>query len=194
MTTTALRRRLRFAALTLTLAGGIVFAHPAAAAPPAPVPALDVQRYLGTWIQLAAIPQPFSLACARDTRAEYSAAPDGLVVRNSCTTWLGTRDERYGTARIVDAETDAQLAVAFGREPDRTPNYVVTALDPEYQWALVVNPERTAAFVLSRTPAPDETRWAAVRAAVEAAGIDPCLVVTSPVTGGSDRIVPLCAR
>ncbi|MBL1079014.1 lipocalin family protein [Nocardia sp. 2] len=164
------------------------------AASPAPVAALEVSRYTGTWLQLAAIPQPFSLACALDTRAEYGTAPGGLTVRNSCTTRFGTRDERVGFARVTDPSTNAQLAVTFRAEADPATNYVVTALDPEYRWALVVNPGRTAGFVLSREPVLEADQWAAVRAGISTAGMDACLFLTSPITGGRDGIEPLCAR
>lgn len=36
-----------------------------------PVANLDAARYVGEWNQVAAIPQPFNLACAKDTRASY---------------------------------------------------------------------------------------------------------------------------
>ncbi|UGT44892.1 lipocalin family protein [Nocardia yamanashiensis] len=178
------------AAAALSFAAG----GTATAAPPAPVPNLDTQRYLGTWLQLAAIPQPFNLLCARDTRAVYEPAPTGLTVRNSCTTWLGARDELTGTARVNDPETNAQLGVSFRGETAPATNYIVTALDPGYGWAVVVNPERTAGFVLSRTPDPDAAQWAAIRSGLDAAGVDSCLLLTSPVTGGFEGIEPLCAR
>ncbi|MEU1205247.1 lipocalin family protein [Nocardia sp. NPDC005825] len=188
------RRWLRAAAVAAILPACWPLATRAAAAPPAPVPTLEVSRYTGTWLQLAAIPQPFNLACARDTQADYTPTPDGLIVRNSCTTWLGTRDEITGTARITDPATNAQLGVSFRGESDPATNYIVTALDPDYRWSVVVNPGRTAGFVLSRVPVPDAGQWSAIRAGIDAAGMDPCLFLTSPVTGGFDRIEPLCAR
>ncbi|SUD49266.1 Outer membrane lipoprotein blc precursor [Nocardia otitidiscaviarum] len=177
------------------LAAGALLPATASAAPVTPVPRLDVERYLGTWQQLAAIPQPFNLACARDTRADYSLMPDGdITVRNRCTTWFGTTDEIVGRARVNDPVTNAQLGVTFWNQPDPPTNYVVTAIDPDYSWALVVNPERTSGFVLSRTPARSADEWAAIRAAIDAAGLNTCLFLTSPTTGGDERIVPLCER
>ncbi|CAL9425232.1 hypothetical protein SUDANB95_01926 [Actinosynnema sp. ALI-1.44] len=41
-----------------------------------PVRSVDLTRYQGPWLRLAAIPQPFQAACARD---EYTPLPDGLV-------------------------------------------------------------------------------------------------------------------
>ncbi|MGV9415358.1 lipocalin family protein [Nocardia sp. NPDC003693] len=166
----------------------------AQAAPAAPVPNLDLTRYLGTWNQLAAIPQFFNLVCARDTRANYTLDPAGdVTVRNSCTTWTGGPNEIVGTARVTDPSTNAQLAVNFRGETDTATNYVVTALDPDYRWALVLNPSRTAGFVLSRTPALSDGQWTEIRTAITAAGANECLFLTSPTTGGDEAIAPLCA-
>ncbi|MEU8899867.1 lipocalin family protein [Nocardia sp. NPDC048505] len=185
-------QRTAYAVLAVALGAMVAPAH-AAADPVTPVPRLEVDRYLGTWQQLAAIPQPFNLVCARDTSANYSLNPNGdITVRNSCSTWTGGRNEITGVAKVTDPVSQAQLAVSFRGEAEPRTNYVVTALDPDYRWALVVNPERTAGFVLSRTPAPDAGQWNDIRAAIDAAGVDPCLLLTSPTTGGDERIVPLC--
>ncbi|WP_083894687.1 lipocalin family protein [Nocardia tenerifensis] len=167
-------------------------------ATPAPVPSLDLNRYLGTWNQLAAVPQYFNLVCARDTKAEYALDAQGNVsVRNTCTTWTNAHNEINGTATVNDRMTGAQLHVSFPGVPtqdriDGPTNYIVTALDPDYSWAVVTDPGRTSGFVLSRAPRLDEAAWSRVRAGIVAAGQDPCLYLTSPVTGGMDGIVPLC--
>ncbi|MFF0487772.1 lipocalin family protein [Nocardia sp. NPDC004068] len=169
------------------------------AAAPAPVPQLDLNRYLGTWYQLAAIPQYFNLVCARDTRAEYALDPQGdIAVHNTCTTWAGTPNEIRGTATVNDPVTNAQLHVSFPGVPTQDTrtgptNYIVTALGPDYSWALVTDPGRLSGFVLSRTPGLDAREWSEVRAAIVAAGEDPCVYLTSPTTGGDDRLAPLCA-
>ncbi|MGN2636315.1 lipocalin family protein [Nocardia takedensis] len=181
-----------FAALTLG-AG-------TAAASPAPVPSLDLQRYLGTWHQLAAVPQPFNLVCAMDTRATYTLDPQGNVsVFNRCTTWSGTANEIRGTATVNDTVTNAQLHVSFPGVPTQESlngptNYIVTALGPDYSWALVTDPYRLSGFVLSRTPALDAEQWDAVGAAIDAAGESRCLYLTSPTTGGLTGIRPLCVN
>ncbi|WP_228816032.1 lipocalin family protein [Nocardia cyriacigeorgica] len=182
-------------------------AQPASAGPlpsqvagPAPVPALDVQRYLGTWRQLAAVPQPFNLSCARDTAAEYALDARGdISVHNSCVTWTGELNEIRGTATVNDPQTNAQLHVSFpgvpGQDQQRgATNYIVTALAPDYSWALVTDPTRLSGFVLARATGLDAATWDQVRAAITAAGQSPCLYLTSPTTGGISDVTPLCLR
>ncbi|WP_194827722.1 lipocalin family protein [Nocardia sp. XZ_19_231] len=197
-----MRTRLGPWTTTLLIAVGLSVAGSATAAaePPAPVPRLELDRYLGEWHQLAAVPQPFNLNCARDTTATYTLDPSGDVgVFNRCRTWTGGVDEIRGTATVNDPATNAQLHVSFpgvpgqdGREGDT--NYIVTALGPDYSWALVTSPSRLSGFVLSRTPALDDATWQQVDEAIRVAGQDPCIYLTSPTTGGREGVAPLCAR
>lgn len=167
---------------------------------PAPVEKLEPARYLGTWQQLAAVPQPFNLPCARDTRADYQLDEQGdIAVRNTCVTWTGSLNRIEGTATVNDPVTNAQLHVSFPSVPGQdqrtgSTNYIVTALGPDYSWALVTDPSRLSGFVLSRTPALDAAAWDRVRAAIEATGQSPCIYLTSPTTGGMTDIAPLCSR
>lgn len=190
--------------LLIAMAGMVVAisamgtAQAAPVSAPAPVSSLDLNRYLGTWNQLAAVPQYFNLVCARDTRANYALDPQGNVsVRNTCTTWSNMNNEIEGTATVNDRMTGAQLHVSFPGVPtqdriDGPTNYIVTALGPDYSWAVVTDPGRTSGFVLARAPMLDAQAWQQVRAGIVAAGQDPCLYLTSPTTDGLANIVPLC--
>ncbi|MDL9935967.1 lipocalin family protein [Gordonia sp. ABSL1-1] len=194
----------RFVAVTcLAMAAAAVPAlgvPQANAAPPRAIAKLDVDRYVGQWHQLAAYPQPFNLACARDTTANYRKAADGsVVVRNSCTTWTGGRNVIVGRAVVNDPVSNAQLRVSFPGVPfgdqQRGPtNYIVTALGDDYSWSLVTDPNRTSGFVLSRTAVLSTAQWSAVRAAITRAGLAECLFLTSPTRGGLQVTAPLCAR
>ncbi|WP_425303117.1 lipocalin family protein [Nocardia wallacei] len=196
------RSRFRWISVATAPIGAVAVlfaAAPVAVAVPTPVPRLDLQRYLGTWHQLAAVPQYFTLVCARDTRAEYTLDPAGDVsVHNSCLTWAGTTNEITGTATVTDPVTDAQLHVAFPGVPAQEqrhgpPNYVVTGLASDYSWAVVTDPAAVSGFVLSRTPSLDAGQWQDVRDAIAAAGQDTCRYLTSPAAGGHTAIVPLCS-
>ncbi|KAA0020181.1 lipocalin family protein [Antrihabitans cavernicola] len=170
----------------------------ASAEPLGPIPKLDVQRYLGTWNQLAALPQPYNLNCARDTQANYTLDPQGNVtVHNTCTTWQGGKNDILGKATINDKVTNAQLHVSFPdvpfqSDPNGPTNYIVTAIAPDYSWALVGDPNRLSGFVLSRTTALTPQQWKDVRSAIRTAGYNECVFLTSPTPGGLNQIAPLC--
>lgn len=166
--------------------------------PLAPVPQLVTASYLGSWHQLAAVPQPFNLSCARDTVATYGLVDDAnLSVENSCVTYGGDINRIRGNARVNDAATGAALHVSFPGVPfqdgqDGPTNYVVTYVADDYSWALVGDPARLSGFVLSRTPAVTDAQWREIRAVVEARGYNSCLFLTTPATGGRQTVQPLC--
>jgi apolipoprotein D and lipocalin family protein len=120
---------------------------------PATVPAVDLTRYLGTWYEIARLPNSFQDGAGRvceGTTATYTARPDGQVgVANRC---LGPEGERIATATAyaVEGSNNARLRVSFfwpfyG-------DYWVIGLDPEYRWAVVGAPGRNFLWILSRTP------------------------------------------
>ncbi len=166
--------------------------------PLAPVEALDVGRYLGVWNQVAALPQPYNLDCARNTTADYQLIDaNNIRVENTCISWSGATNRIIGNARVNDPVTRAQLHVSFPGVPfqnslDGPTNYIVTFIAEDYSWAIVGDPLRFSGFVLSRSPAVDPARWGEIRAVVADRGYDPCLLLTSPTPGGATDIRPLC--
>jgi apolipoprotein D and lipocalin family protein len=165
-----------------------------------PVASLDLQRYSGTWLQLAAIPAPFTAQCARDTRAQYTPLPDGLVkVINTCTVADGSTSTVEGRARVTGPTSNAQLEVTFAQANGQFlfqaagPYWVIGLDQQSYSWAVVGNPERTSGFVLSRTPRLNARQIAGVVRAIVRNGFDPCKFVITATTGGVETNRPLCS-
>jgi len=122
------------------------------------IAALDVPRYLGTWYEIAKFPNWFQKKCVGNTKAVYTAKPDGnLRVLNSCKTANGETSEAEGAARQIGAKDSPRLEVRFAPEwlsflPLVWGDYWVIDLDPQYQVAAVSDPRREYLWVLSRTP------------------------------------------
>jgi apolipoprotein D and lipocalin family protein len=117
----------------------------------APMPVVDkvdVSRYLGTWHQVAWIPNSFQGDCASDTKATYTLDGADLKVQNQCLDDKGKTTEAIGIAKIVEGSNNAKLRVSFFRP--FYGNYWVLALDPDYKWVLVGEPKRTFGWVLAR--------------------------------------------
>jgi apolipoprotein D and lipocalin family protein len=127
---------------------------------------LDVSRYLGTWYEVAKFPNWFQKKCASNTKAVYSAKPDGnLRVLNSCKTAAGETSEAEGLARQIGSKDSPKLEVRFAPEwlsflPLVWGDYWVIDLDPQYQLAAVSDPRREYLWVLSRTPQLDPKVYA----------------------------------
>jgi apolipoprotein D and lipocalin family protein len=150
-----------------------------------PVAGFEVERYLGTWHEIATIPSWFQRACATDTTATYAPAPEDprrIAVRNACRTEAGEEKVAIGRARFTGPPDRAALEVTF-LEPlgfwlwAVSGAYVVIALDPDYRWSLVAHPSRDYAWILAREPRLADAVLGRLRATLEAAGYDPCRLV-----------------
>jgi apolipoprotein D and lipocalin family protein len=136
------------------------------------VPFVDLQRYLGTWYEIATIPQRFQKGCVGVT-AGYSLRKNGdIQVVNTCfqETLEGEVRTARGKARVVDKATNAKLKVSFfwpfwGA-------YWVIGLDPDYKWAIVGHPNRAYLWILSRTPQMDDALYDELLKMIAAKGYD----------------------
>jgi len=142
-------------------------------APPAVANDVDLERYLGTWYEIASYPARFQRGCSR-TQAHYARREDGtLLVRNEC-----RRDGELATIEgtaWVAGEDPAKLRVRFFW-PFSAP-YWILALDPDYRWALVGTPDRRYLWVLARTPALEEETFRAIVDRAAGRGFDPARLV-----------------
>lgn len=158
-----------------------------AAEPVASVPELDVSRYAGQWYEIAHLPMYFQRQCVGDITARYSLEPGGRIgVLNACRTKDGGTDQAHGTARPVPGHP-GRLEVRFAPEwlswlPWVWADYWVIALDPDYQWAMVGEPDRDYLWILAREPTMDRALFARLKAQAEAMGYDLApLVMAAPL-------------
>jgi apolipoprotein D and lipocalin family protein len=163
-----------------------------------PVADFDLNRYFGTWYEIAAIPGFLQSHCARDTRSEYTGADNGaIVIRTRCLRADGSVETNEGQARPLEPALPSVLKVTtvhflgiwwypFGRES------IVIALDPEYRWLVTGHPSLRFGRILAREPSLSDTALQAIAAALEKQGFDPCTFVFTPQTGGRTRNARLC--
>jgi len=146
--------------------------------PLATVASLDVQRYMGTWYEIAKYPNRFQKKCVADTQAEYALMADGRVrVINRC--WIdgGQMDEARGVARQVGTADSPKLEVRFAPAwlsfiPAVWGNYWVIDIDGGYELVAVSEPTREYLWVLSREPKVDAERYASLLARLAAMGFE----------------------
>lgn len=136
------------------------------------VPSVDLQRYLGTWYEVARYPNRFEADCVSDVTANYSIRADGKVqVVNACRKADGEIKQSKGYAKIVQGSNNAKLRVTFfwpffG-------DYWIVDLDPNYRYAVVSEPKREYLWILSRTPVMDEKQHQAILQRIRELGFDP---------------------
>jgi len=113
---------------------------------------LDLNRYAGTWYEIASYPQRFQEGCT-GTTATYSLNEDGTIgVLNRCRkdSLDGPEVNAEGTARMKDPGKPAELEVSFFGP--FWGDYWVIDLDDDYRFAVIGQPSRDYLWILSRTP------------------------------------------
>ena len=130
---------------------------------------VDLQRYAGTWYEIASFPQRFQRGCT-DTTATYTLRPDGkLNVRNRCLK-NGKESVATGQARVVDKSSNAKLKVSFfwpfwG-------DYWIIDLGRNYEYAVVGHPGRDYLWILARQPYLDKEVYDGIIQRLRAQGYD----------------------
>lgn len=143
------------------------------------VPGVKIDRYLGTWYEIARYPNRFQKGCVAVT-AEYSVRPDGKIkVVNACRKGspVGPIKRIEGKAWVVDMETNAKLRVQFfwpfwGA-------YWIIDLGQDYEYAVVGHPKRKYLWILSRTPEMAPELYQAIVERLVKQGYDPGRLETS---------------
>jgi apolipoprotein D and lipocalin family protein len=159
---------LRFAFVWMAAAG---LAGCATTSAPLPtVAAVDLDRYVGTWYEIARLPNRFQSMCVSDTQATYRRDGDQVAVLNRCRGADGQFEQAEGIASAVVDSGNAKLRVSFFRP--FYGDYWILDLDPDYRWVLIGEPRREYAWILARTPALDDATVDRLLARAAALGFD----------------------
>ena len=155
-------------------------------APPAgiqPVTPFSLERYSGTWYEIARMDHPFERGL-RDIRASYRALDDGHidVLNWGVETDTGRLREAQGRAVFIGPSTIGSLKVSFFGPFYGA--YHIAALDQQnYQWALVVGPDRDYFWILSREPVIPAALRDELLIKTRRLGIDPAALIFTEQQG-----------
>ena len=144
-----------------------------ATAPPEGMTAVspfDVQRYQGTWYEVARLDHSFERDM-RDVTAHYVLQADGSVQVLNRGFDMKKNDwrEATGKAKFIGDIQRASLKVSFFGP--FYGGYHVIALDPDYRWSMVVGPDRDYLWILSRSNTLDSVVKAQLRTQALALGL-----------------------
>jgi apolipoprotein D and lipocalin family protein len=129
---------------------------------------VDLERYLGKWYEVARIPNPFQPESHVGGSDTYTKLPDGsLQVTYGWYEKTLTSEHKtmVGKIRVVD-ESHARMKVQFFWPFEA--DYWVLELAPDYSYTVVGYPDRSMAWVMSRTPTMDEGIYAGIVARLKA--------------------------
>lgn len=119
----------------------------------------DIERYLGTWYEIARYDHKFERGLVGVT-ATYSFRDDGKIkVLNSGfkESLNGKRSDAIGKAKIRNPDEPAKLKVSFFWF--FYADYFVLELGENYQWAAIGSSSDSYLWILSRTPQMDESLY-----------------------------------
>ena len=168
-------------ALFVSLASQTV---PTAAAAPAVVDRLSLDRYLGTWYEIASVKPPFQQACACVT-ANYTLREDGSVqVTNTCRRGGPEGEEVSIRGSALPTDDPAKFSVFFYGPVPSEPNYWVVLLDPDYRFAVVSGgADFTPFWILSRTTALEPEVLSGIESQLVGMGFDLSELMATPQAG-----------
>jgi apolipoprotein D and lipocalin family protein len=163
-------------AMLLAIIGNVIAGEPLSVTT---VEQVDLNRYCGTWYEIARLPNRFQRDCAGNTTAEYSMLPDGRIkVVNRCQKADGSVITAEGIARKKDRDgSNAKLEVRFapswlGWLPMVWGSYWIIDLAPDYSYASVGDPSRKYLWILSRTKSLDPVLCATIVNRLKLMGFD----------------------
>ena len=118
------------------------------------VASVDARRYLGTWYEIARLDHSFERGLS-DVSATYTTREDGGidVLNKGFDVDKGEWSQAEGKAYPLEEGDWSQLKVSFFGP--FYGGYNIVALDEDYQWAMVVGPNRDFLWILARNPALD---------------------------------------
>jgi apolipoprotein D and lipocalin family protein len=136
-----------------------------------PIDDFELDRYLGTWYEIARLDHRFERGLSRVT-ANYSLRDDGgvTVLNRGFAEASGEFKEASGKARFVSSATTGHLKVSFFGP--FYGSYVIFYLDPDYRYAFVSGYNKRNLWLLSRTPVVDDAVVTQFRSESERLGFD----------------------
>jgi len=132
---------------------------------------VELDKYMGKWYDIAHFPATFLNGCENIT-AKYSMSDKNYVkVFNRCVKVKNGKVKTInGKAFIVDGSNNSKLRVQFFW-PIRA-DYWIIYVDENYEYAAIGGPSRDYAWILARTPDPDEKMVSALTDTLEKNGFD----------------------
>lgn len=139
---------------------------------------VDLNRYQGTWYEIARFDQKFQKGCTAVT-AEYKVIKKNKIsVINKCrlNTVDGKLKKAKGKAWVVDKETNSKLKVqfflSFIKLDFLAGDYWIIDLDDNYENVMIGAPNREYLWILARRPFLDDATFKRLKDKAKTLGFD----------------------
>jgi apolipoprotein D and lipocalin family protein len=137
----------------LGLVAALMLAGMAAGQSVSAVPKLDMNKLMGSWYEVARLPDKLEKHCVSEGMVLYALGdkPNRFQMVTSCAMKDGIPNAWNASGKAANKRGDGQMKVTYVWP--FSAKYWVLATGPEFEWVLVGSPNHKALWVLSRTAA-----------------------------------------
>jgi len=138
----------------------------------------DVDRYVGTWYEIARLPNDVEQGCVRDAMSLYERRSEAAIrITYVCRNAAGEEERHQAVARIRETRSQAKLELRFAPLalawwPFVWDDVWLLEIAPEYSYMMAGDPSGQTLWIYSRTPTLDPSVYAMLVAHAAAQGYD----------------------
>ncbi|MBC8119358.1 MAG: lipocalin family protein [Burkholderiaceae bacterium] len=123
---------------------------------------VDLDRFVGSWFEIAHLPQGEDADRATDSRVTYARTDDGLRLLTLSRRANGAIRRSTGRAKLADDATQARFKVSYSYPlldvvPFVWSDYTIIDVADDYSSAIIGNADRKQLWLLARQPTVTDT-------------------------------------